>query len=103
MGDRVHYSLLFIHHQPTSFGNCTRLFTIESSTQLLRAENSYRDTYHHSIIRATHTHIMSKNIEEAQRSGDFAIKPEAATPTLNTADWPLLLKVRNLFITCQSS
>ncbi|GJJ76569.1 H/ACA ribonucleoprotein complex subunit 4 [Entomortierella parvispora] len=35
---------------------------------------------------------MSKNIEEAQRSGDFAIKPEAATPTLNTADWPLLLK-----------
>ncbi|KAG0249926.1 centromere/microtubule-binding protein cbf5, partial [Mortierella polycephala] len=34
----------------------------------------------------------SKNIEEAQRLGDFAIKPEAATPTLNTADWPLLLK-----------
>ena len=36
----------------------------------------------------------AKNIEEAQRKGDFAIKPEAATPTLNTADWPLLLKVR---------
>jgi H/ACA ribonucleoprotein complex subunit 4 len=36
----------------------------------------------------------TKNIEEAQRSGDFAIKPEADTPTLNTADWPLLLKVR---------
>ncbi|KAG0286179.1 centromere/microtubule-binding protein cbf5 [Linnemannia gamsii] len=34
----------------------------------------------------------TKNIEEAQRSGDFAIKPEADTPTLNTADWPLLLK-----------
>ncbi|KAF9577651.1 centromere/microtubule-binding protein cbf5, partial [Lunasporangiospora selenospora] len=32
------------------------------------------------------------NIEEAQRKGDFAIKPESSTPTLNTADWPLLLK-----------
>ncbi|KAF9304470.1 centromere/microtubule-binding protein cbf5, partial [Podila horticola] len=32
------------------------------------------------------------SIEEAQRKGDFAIKPEAATPTLNTSDWPLLLK-----------
>ncbi|BGO89766.1 hypothetical protein NBRC10512_004418 [Rhodotorula toruloides] len=28
----------------------------------------------------------------AQTDGDFAIKPESATPTLNTKDWPLLLK-----------
>ncbi|KAG0368167.1 H/ACA ribonucleoprotein complex subunit dkc1, partial [Gamsiella multidivaricata] len=34
----------------------------------------------------------SKNIEETQRKGDFTIKPSDATPTLNTADWPLLLK-----------
>jgi len=34
------------------------------------------------------------SIEEAQRKGDFAIKPEAATATLNTSDWPLLLKVK---------
>ncbi|ORZ22749.1 pseudouridine synthase [Lobosporangium transversale] len=32
------------------------------------------------------------NVEEAQRKGDFTIKPESATPSLNTADWPLLLK-----------
>ncbi|KAF9578781.1 centromere/microtubule-binding protein cbf5, partial [Lunasporangiospora selenospora] len=32
------------------------------------------------------------SIEAAQRSGDFAIKPDNATPILNTADWPLLLK-----------
>ncbi|KAG0316956.1 centromere/microtubule-binding protein cbf5, partial [Dissophora globulifera] len=36
----------------------------------------------------------SKSIEDAQRDGDFAIKPESSTPTLNTADWPLLLKVQ---------
>ncbi|BGP46239.1 centromere/microtubule-binding protein cbf5 [Rhodotorula kratochvilovae] len=28
----------------------------------------------------------------AQVSGDYAIKPEATTPVLNTKDWPLLLK-----------
>ncbi|KAF9342795.1 centromere/microtubule-binding protein cbf5, partial [Mortierella sp. AD094] len=34
----------------------------------------------------------SKSIEEAQRQGDFAIKPESAAPALSTSDWPLLLK-----------
>jgi len=53
----------------------------------------------HPLHSFTHPHnridmSSAKNIEEAQRKGDFAIKPEAATPTLNTADWPLLLKVR---------
>ena len=52
------------------------------------------------LSRITFSHILagimstkSTNIQEAQRQGDFAIKPEGATPTLNTADWPLLLKV----------
>ncbi|BGP14044.1 hypothetical protein JCM10213_002339 [Rhodosporidiobolus nylandii] len=31
-------------------------------------------------------------MSEAQVLGDFAIKPESVTPTLNTKDWPLLLK-----------
>ena len=51
---------------------------------------------HPSHSQSKSTMSSAKNIEEAQRKGDFAIKPEAATPTLNTADWPLLLKVRTL-------
>ncbi|GAA6026834.1 hypothetical protein JCM8097_005895 [Rhodosporidiobolus ruineniae] len=31
-------------------------------------------------------------MSDAQTSADFSIKPESVTPTLNTKDWPLLLK-----------
>ncbi|GAA5970041.1 hypothetical protein JCM11641_000245 [Rhodosporidiobolus odoratus] len=31
-------------------------------------------------------------MSDAQTNSDFAIKPESVTPTLNTKDWPLLLK-----------
>ncbi|GAA5996474.1 pseudouridine synthase CBF5 [Rhodotorula paludigena] len=31
-------------------------------------------------------------MSDAQTAGDFAIKPESSAPTLNTKDWPLLLK-----------
>ncbi|CDZ96703.1 centromere microtubule binding protein cbf5 [Phaffia rhodozyma] len=33
-----------------------------------------------------------KSIAQAQVDGDFAIKPEAAQPALDTSNWPLLLK-----------
>ncbi|SGY41102.1 BQ5605_C003g02470 [Microbotryum silenes-dioicae] len=35
---------------------------------------------------------MSSSIANTQLTSDFAIKPESVTPTLNTKDWPLLLK-----------
>lgn len=34
----------------------------------------------------------SKNQEE-QKKADFLIQPEKVTPTLDTSQWPLLLKV----------
>merc|ERR1719487_1519735 len=34
----------------------------------------------------------SKNVGEAQLSEDFQIQPTTETPTLDTSDWPLLLK-----------
>lgn len=33
-----------------------------------------------------------QGVGEAQREGDFLIKPESATPKLDTSKWPLLLK-----------
>jgi H/ACA ribonucleoprotein complex subunit 4 len=33
-----------------------------------------------------------ENVGEAQRAGDFLIKPEAIVPKLDTSKWPLLLK-----------
>merc|ERR1712194_757108 len=33
-----------------------------------------------------------KNVGEAQLSEDFQIQPEKSTPTINTSNWPLLLK-----------
>ena len=29
---------------------------------------------------------------EGDEKGDYSIKPENVTPTISTADWPLLLK-----------
>lgn len=29
---------------------------------------------------------------EGEEKGDYSIKPENVTPTISTADWPLLLK-----------
>ena len=34
-----------------------------------------------------------KNVGEAQLEEDFQIQPEKVTPTLDTSNWPLLLKV----------
>ncbi|KAJ3811405.1 putative rRNA pseudouridine synthase [Lentinula aff. lateritia] len=36
--------------------------------------------------------LTREQVSSAQISGDYAIKPESATPQLNTSEWPLLLK-----------
>ncbi len=40
---------------------------------------------------------LNITVQEEQQKADFVIQPEKVTPTLNTSEWPLLLKVRERF------
>lgn len=69
-----------------------------------RAPDKNRPLLRSSCQFSTHTHINARHIDAAnpmattnsavaKESDDpHIIKPEAVTPTLNTSEWPLLLK-----------
>ena len=43
-----------------------------------------------------------KSVAEMQVEGDFVIQPEKKTPTLDTSEWPILLKNFDIYMLIHS-